>query len=169
MLRGWKRAGEIADASIRFHFLMKICEVSIAMEQYKQAFAVLREIHEPEGKRELRSYLIIACKVYCANGDLQQALKTFKRACDGETFAVAVRVYGLLLFDLKKAGGLEAAKKITENMSSTYNEKIELQMLDECVANDREKVRTPEEIKMMIIKAGVAVFLLFLFLILWWV
>jgi len=84
LLRGWKRAGEIDDPSIRFCFLMKLCEVSYYLRKYRQAAAVLKDIEEPQAPEELQAFLLLACRVYACNDDLPGAMRLFSRGIEEE-------------------------------------------------------------------------------------
>lgn len=137
LVRGWKRAGEIEDKDIRFRFLMKLCELSFKLGKFYQADAVIRDVEEPEDPKDLRAYLVVACRVYAnkpekgrTGGDLLAALKCFQRAIEGVDSAVAVRILALTQMDLKKVGGYEAAKSAVEKVVTTGQDKADMEMLD---------------------------------------
>lgn len=162
LLRGWKRAPEISDPTVRFRFLMKLCEVSYYLKQFRQAYAVMRDIDRPDGGPELKSYLVLSCQVYAQAGDLQQSLKAFNQAIEGEDFDVAVRVFAIVQIDLKKAGAYESAKSTIENMGEGYYQTSTLSMLATFAEGaDRPKPRPPDEIPRYVIVAMVVVVLAF--------
>lgn len=136
LVRGWKRANEIEDKDVRFRFLLKLCDCSFKLGKFHQADAVIRDIEEPENPRDLRAYLIAACKVYAnkpTNGDLLMSLKAFQRAIDGADSALAVRILAMTCTDLKKVGGYEAAKAAVEKLSQEPQDASDLQMLESYV------------------------------------
>lgn len=162
LLRGWKRAPEIPDPAVRFRFLMKLCEVSYYLKQFRQAYAVMRDIDRPDGGQELKSYLILSSQVYAQAGDLQQALKAFNQAIEGEGFEFSVRVFALVQIDLRKAGAYESAKSTIANMGEGYHCESTLSMLETFAeGSDRPKPRPPDEIPRYFIVAAVVLFLAF--------
>lgn len=163
MLRGWKRAPEITDPAVRFRFLMKLCEVSYYLKQFRQAYAVMRDVDRPDGGPELKSYLVLSCQVYAQAGDLQQSLKAFNQAIEGEDFELAVRIFALVQIDLKRAGAYESAKSTLENLvGDAYHHKSALSMLETFAeGSDKPKPRPPDEIPRYIIAAVVVLVLAF--------
>lgn len=167
LLRGWKRAKEIEDKKVRFHFLMKICEVSYYLSQFRQAHAVLHDMEEPEDPQDLGSYLVLACQVYGANGDLQRALKAFQRLVEPRSFQDAVRIFGLTLRELKKAGGYEAAQSAVEKKATKYDNKSIMTMLESFAEGIDKQGMSPEDIQRNLIIGGVVVLVAVLIYLLW--
>lgn len=144
LMRGWKRASEIPDSTTRFHFLMKLCEVSFYHGQCRQAFAVLKDIQEPQDGRDYQlSYLVLSCRVYARSGDLQGALKAFQRAIEPEQFDHAVRIWSLVLVDFRKGGGYEPAREYMEKKAGdNIMFKHQLEILDGCVNQTNDNSTT---------------------------
>lgn len=166
LLRGWKRASEIKDDKIRFCFLMKLCEVSVRLSQFRQAHAVLQDIEEPTEGFERKAYLVMCVQVYANCGDVQRALKSFQRAIEGETFSRAVRIFALTLFDLQKAGAFQSAKSALEKMSPGYHDRSTLQMLETFAERQEQKANQWDPTKLLII-TGVAVVFMIIVYLLW--
>lgn len=144
LMRGWKRASEIQDSKVRFHFLMKLCELSFIQGQYRQAFAVLKDIHDPpEGKECQVSYLVLSCKVHARSGNLQGALKALQQAIEPEEFSHAVRIWALVLVDFRACGGYEPARKYMEKKAGDdIMFKHNLEMLDGCATQTKNSSKT---------------------------
>mmetsp|Transcript_47451 Transcript_47451/g.133968 ORF Transcript_47451/g.133968 Transcript_47451/m.133968 type:complete len:279 (+) Transcript_47451:30-866(+) len=158
LLRGWKRAGEIEDVNVRFCFLLKLCEVSLTLRKYRQAFAVLHDIQEPEEDGEyLNAYLVISVQVHAINGDQMRALKMFQRAIEGKEFDVAVRIWALVQVELKKAGGYEAAKSLIEKRANGPTDQAHLQMLEQCSNIGQNRKPSSEDQMRKWMMAGVVV------------
>merc|ERR1712039_1027870 len=165
---GWKRAGEIEDKEVRFRFLMKLCELSFKLGKFYQADAVIRDVEEPDDPKELRAYLVMACKVYCnkpekgkTGGDLVLALKCFQRAIDGVDAKLALRILALTQMDLKKVGGYEAAKSAVDKVLMTSQDKFDLEMLDN-FASRVESEPKDHNLERNLILAGLVVLASFL-------
>mmetsp|Transcript_31330 Transcript_31330/g.83026 ORF Transcript_31330/g.83026 Transcript_31330/m.83026 type:complete len:281 (-) Transcript_31330:91-933(-) len=132
MLRGWKRAHEIEDSAVRFHFLMKISELSLGLHKPRQALAVLRDVAEPDGRAERKAYLLLSVQAWASNGDIQQALKAFNRTIEDESFQYAVRIFAIVMMDLKTCGAYGAAKSIMDQMAGEYDAST-MEMLEQYV------------------------------------
>lgn len=169
MIRGWKRAGEIEDEVVRFKFLMKICELSMGLWKYRQALAVFRDIAEPSDPKDLKSYLILGTQVWCQNGELQQGLKFFQRAIENESFQFALRVFAIVVVDLKKAGAYEAAKSTMDNLAGQPGN-ADIAMIDAFVEGsaNRKAIVTPEMQERQLIIAAVVMGFIVLVGFLYW-
>lgn len=168
MLRGWKRAAEIADPHTRFCFLAKLCEVSYYLGKYKQAVAVLKDVEEPASPEALKGLLLLACRVYACNNDLEGALKAFTRAVEGEDFTNAMKVLAMTNFDLRKAGAYEPARQKVEAMAKEHDHVGMLQMLDEA-AVQKPRTDNVQRLEKLFLGGGFAVALVFLGVVLYYV
>lgn len=192
LLRGWKRAGDIADATSRFFFLAKLCEVSYKTARFRQALAVLNDIGEmPDTltNDERHSFEILSCHVYSKNGDVQRALGAFNACIARQEFKYTVRVWALCQMELNSCGAYEVAKSTMDAMiggerdeNVEYNPALEvgkemaksdLQMLEqylEANKNNHKKKRPLRhgEIPREAIIGGVAFTLFILFLFFYW-
>lgn len=135
LLRGWKRASEFEDASMRFCFLMKLAELSTLFGKHKQAAAVLADITEPEDAVERKSYFLLSCRVKAANKDGLGALAAFQKTLDGEDAEMAVRLLAVCMMDLKIVGSYQAARGAVEKLSPEAT-KGELEIMDRVAEQD---------------------------------
>jgi len=103
MLRGWKRADEMTDDKIRFRFLMKLCEASFRISKPRQAFAVLNSMSGAPDNSDIAALHAMSVQVYCAVGDVQKALSTFKKAISGQEYQDALTLLALVAEDLRAA------------------------------------------------------------------
>jgi hypothetical protein len=167
LLRGWKRAGEIQDSEVRFHFLMKLCEASYNLEKYRQALAVLNDIEEPQGALEQQALLIMTVRVKAANQDAPGALKAFTKLVDSEDFGFGSRMLAVTMFDLRKAGAYEPAKYAVEKMAGPCDPKSMLSMLDEAAVQQKSPAARQEELTKYFVGGGVALSVLLLGIVLY--
>jgi len=168
LLRGWKRANEIEDASIRFCFLLKLCESSYYLQKYRQAMAVLKDIEEPQEPEELSALLLLACRVHACNKDVTGAMKMYSRAIKDEDFQGAVKVLALVMFDLRKCGAYELAKHAVENSAKPGDPKDMLQMLDDaCEQKPNPRVREEQFMRYIFVGSCAFVGLLMCFFLYW--
>lgn len=172
LMRGWKRADEIKDPVVRFHFLMKLVEASHVRKQFRQAFAVLKDIQEPDDPNRKLSYLVLSCRVYANIGDLPGALKCFQRALEGQEFDLAIRIWALVLREFSLSGAAEAAKSTMEKLAGDDAMKVmKLQMLDGLKFEEKtiSNLKRQEKMKKyVIIGAVVMFFLIVLYLLYLW-
>mmetsp|Transcript_41780 Transcript_41780/g.96764 ORF Transcript_41780/g.96764 Transcript_41780/m.96764 type:complete len:271 (+) Transcript_41780:48-860(+) len=172
MIRGWKRVNEFEDPSVRFCFLMKLCEVSYFLGQFRQALAVLQDIPEPDGSFERKAYLILACHVYGANKDIPNTLRTFQKAIEGEDYVIAVRIYALTIQDLRTAGVQPVARNAVEKLSPEADKDSTLMMLDGVANKDSSQHRSGEELQryflIAVIMVGVSMLLYGLYVLEQW-
>lgn len=171
LIRGWKRAGEIPSEEVRFRFLMKAAELSYGIWKYKQALAVFRDITEPPADSKFRkSYLMLGTQVWSQNGDLQKGLKFFQESVDGESLQVATRVLAIVVLDLKKTGGFEAARSTIENLAGKNDHPDILMITDfaeRCGQNRGMLTRGLHDQRNVMILA-VGIFVVFFFCMLWY-
>ncbi|CAJ1350334.1 unnamed protein product, partial [Effrenium voratum] len=110
MLRGWKRADEIEDEHVRFRFLMKLCETSFRIGKPLQAFAVLKSIDPPASKEDMPAFQVMSVQVFCAVGDVQKALSTFRKAIENQDYRNALTMLALVADDLRAARAFHAVR-----------------------------------------------------------
>jgi len=148
MMRGWKRAVEIPDAKIRFRFLMKLAELSMGLWKHRQGLAIFRDLEEPVDPQALKAYLILGTQLWCHNGDMQQGLKFFKRCIEGEPYEAAIRIFAVLVLELKKVGGYEAARSSMEQLLPNGHtaDLVQLDSFLESIANKKTDV-SPDQLK----------------------
>merc|ERR1712217_343630 len=140
------------------------CELSFKLGKFYQADAVIRDVEEPEDPKELRAYLVMACKIYCnkpekgrTGGDLLLALKCFQRAIEGVESSLALRILALTQMDLKKVGGYEAAKSAVDKMLTTGQDKFDLEMLDNFSTRLESAPKDHKLVERNLIMAGLVV------------
>eukprot|EP00434_Breviolum_minutum_P044123 symbB.v1.2.039369.t1/scaffold6518.1/size17443/2 len=93
----------MTDDKIRFRFLMKLCEASFRISKPRQAFAVLNSISGAPDNADLAALHAMSVQVYCAVGDVQKALSTFKKAISGQEYQDALTLLALVVEDLRAA------------------------------------------------------------------
>jgi len=172
LLRGWKRAGEITDPEVRFRFLIKLCEVSYHLQKYRQAFAVLKDIEEPQSGEQLSGFLLLACRVHARSGSYDAAVKSFFRAIRGENLESAMKALALAMHDLQYVGAYEHAKDAVEAIAGpgdATTKEMMIRMLDDAATPRRR----PDEISwtrqgfMYLYGCGVAILVVFIGLLLY--
>lgn len=163
LLRGWKRAGEIPDPKIRFHFLMKLSEGSYRLSKFLQAFAVLQDIEEPASGEDLTTFLVFACQLCSAVGDSQRALRYFARAIEGATFHRAVRALTMAMYDLHKANAFESAQAAVQKLSKTQFDGQTLSMLHTMISKPKPRMEQKDFNKLMITIAVVTAVILLIY------
>eukprot|EP00933_Yihiella_yeosuensis_P048250 TRINITY_DN4433_c1_g2_i1.p1 TRINITY_DN4433_c1_g2~~TRINITY_DN4433_c1_g2_i1.p1 ORF type:complete len:282 (+),score=49.45 TRINITY_DN4433_c1_g2_i1:113-958(+) len=175
LLRGWKRANEIPDASVRFHFLMKLCEASYRLGKPKQAFAVLKDMETPADRSQAVVFEMMACQVYCAVGDTQRAFAAFKRATTGDTFRLVVRKFALVIDDLRHAGCYNAVRGYVAKLMDEHSDMSLLPMLDTYVTEKEKKEIADKQNSLsatimvsLTLAVGLSIFLYILYLIEQW-
>lgn len=165
MLRGWKRAEEIQDAQVRFRFLMKLCEASFRISKPRQAFAILNSIGTPPENADLAAFYVLSVQVYCAVGDIQKALSTFKRSIKGQEFRDALTLLALLVEDLRAVKAFHPVRDAVKALSAKEQE-MELGILEHYVAakdkqeQEEKKIVTLLASPKVVIGAAVVVFLM---------
>jgi tetratricopeptide (TPR) repeat protein len=160
MIRGWKRVSEFKEPSARFTYLYQLAECSVICKQYKQAYAILMDMEDPEDPEDLQAYSILQCKVYCENDQLQKALKAFHKALEGiTTFEDALPVWTQTVFALKKVGAYEAAKSAIDRMAETEDDQNKLKVLS--TMNDLKETLEKSEKGSNLPKLGVIGVLVF--------
>merc|ERR1711920_370811 len=149
---------------------MKLAELSMGLWKYRQGLAIWRDIEEPSDPKQLKSYNLLGTQLWCNNGDLQQSLKFFQRCIDKENFENAVRLFAVVVLDLKKVGGYEAAKSTVEQLLPENGWDSDLQVLDAFVqqSSERKKQLTPDQAKNRFIIACVAVVSVLLMMVLYY-
>jgi hypothetical protein len=110
MIRGWKRASELKDASERFTFLMKLAEASFRQRKFRQAHAILMDIDEPEDYYEKKAYQLLLCHTHGELKDATKATMVFSKAIEGEDFESAIKIWASCALRLKICGSFEVAK-----------------------------------------------------------
>mmetsp|Transcript_5941 Transcript_5941/g.9477 ORF Transcript_5941/g.9477 Transcript_5941/m.9477 type:complete len:273 (+) Transcript_5941:75-893(+) len=141
MLRGWKRADEITDKRVRFHFLMKLCECSFRISKPRQAFAVLNTIEPPLEADDLHAYQMLMVQVYSSVGDVQKVLSTWKKAITNQDYQTAVRMLALCLEDLRTAGAFDAVRNSVAALQKDDPDLSSLAILDQYVRAKEEVVK----------------------------
>jgi len=168
LLRGWKRASEIDDTSIRFCFLMKLCEVSYYLRKYRQAAAVLKDVEEPQAPEELQPFLLLACRVHACNNDVTGAMRFFSRAIEKEDFQSATKILALVMFDMRKCGAYEPAKHAVESLATNNDPNQMLQMLDDaCEQKPNPRVRDEQNMKYLMVGTCAVAGLIMCYLMYW--
>jgi len=131
LVRGWKRVGEITEPDHRFAYMCCLCSASYKCKMYKQAYAVLMDMEEPEDPELSMEYSEVACKVYAQNDNLQKSLKAFVNAISKcKDFDDAMKSYTRCCQDLKKVGALEAAKSAVEKLADNDDDKKKMQLIE---------------------------------------
>uniref|UniRef100_A0A7S0FW96 Uncharacterized protein n=1 Tax=Pyrodinium bahamense TaxID=73915 RepID=A0A7S0FW96_9DINO len=130
LLRGWKRVGEFQSREVRCHFLMTLCQASMAQRKYRQAMAVMGDIEEPEDEDTFKRCEALKSHVYCCNGDMAAGLKAFHRAIEGQDFESACRIWAMCYPGLKKVGALEMTKSAVEAMTEDEGSKNRLKLIE---------------------------------------
>jgi len=139
MLRGWKRASEIEDEHVRFRFLMKLCEASFRISKPRQAFAVLNSMESPPSNSDLLAFQVMSMQVFCAVGDVQKALSTFKKAIDGQDFRDAVTLLALIADDLRAVKAFHPVKDAVNALRTEREQETYLSIVEQYVeAKDKQ-------------------------------
>jgi tetratricopeptide (TPR) repeat protein len=109
-------------------------------KQFRQAFAILKDIKEPTEPTEVRSYLLLQSRILVNTGDSMGALKAFQRAIDNQDFPHVIRIWALVLFDFHHAGIYEAAKASVEKLAGDDPwKKSDIQSLEACCPSPEKK------------------------------
>jgi len=128
MLRGWKRAGEFTDRSLRVAFLAKLAEASYMEGKARQAGAVLHDMDaEPEDRDEKMSLQLLVIHIHAANKNIEQALKALGVAIEGKEADLVVRIWALCSQAMSVAGMFEAAKAVVEGVLGTVTPRSGIQ------------------------------------------
>jgi len=174
MLRGWKRASEIPDDHVRFRFLMKLSEASFRISKPRQAFAVLNSIEGPPKNDDLLAFQVMSVQIFCAVGDVQKALATFKKAISGQDFRDAVILLALIADDLRAVKAFHPVKDAVNALRTEREQETHLTIIEHYVeAKDKQeqefKINISPRVAMGIgITAGLLLFLYVLYLLEQW-
>jgi len=148
MLRGWKRADEIEDEHVRFRFLMKLCETSFRIGKPLQAFAVLKSIDPPASKEDMPAFQVMSVQVFCAVGDVQKALSTFRKAIENQDYRNALTMLALVADDLRAARAFHAVRDAVK--AKCTREDGELGIIEHYVSVKDEQEQKSNILRMLV-------------------
>lgn len=109
MLRGFKRMDEFNNAETRHEYLYLLCLCSTRMKKYKQALLVLNDMKESD-TTNTKEFAVLKCQVYCANGDMQNGVKSFNDGIKNEDFENASLAWAMAFPHLKLVDAYDICK-----------------------------------------------------------
>lgn len=130
LLRGWTRVSEL-DSQKRLEYLMCLIQASLQREHFAQALAALNQIEEPV--EEMRGLDVLKVQVHCANVDLSNGLKAFRKAIEGMDFETSCIVWAGCSTNLMKCGGWEVTKTLLHSLAQTEEDHQRLRMIENLI------------------------------------